>query len=399
MEMKMRSALLQTVIAVVLVTMLLTPSGASADDQPPPRAPKPVRELAEELHHAVSPLHIGAYGEHHFNGVEGIDGEISDVHRFVIGIGYTFADWIQFSSELEVEHAYVNDDNGEVALEQFLVDFQIARPFNIRVGRTLTPASNVNVYHEPPVFNGVERPMVDKYIVPSTWSTDGIGAFGHLGSKVRYQVFVGNGLDASGFSASDGIRGGRMKERPGMTDPAFMGRVDVNLSSRGAIGMTKLGVFGYKGGANNGNKASNPDLDVDVTMISSDVSTSILFLELKGFVAMGMISNADLLTDVADEIFGYSIEGAVDVLPRTWKRGKLEDSQFYLFSRYEAYDTQYTMPADVKPDKSYNRTAITSGITFLPVPKLAVKADYVILDDATDNDLANGFNFGVGWMF
>ncbi|MCB2211417.1 hypothetical protein KQI52_04840 [bacterium] len=397
----MLTSMLRGIVFTGVTLMLAFPAGASADDdQSRRRAPKPVREAAEDVFQAVSPLQIGAYGEHHFNGVEGTAGEFSDVHRFVIGIGYTFADWIQFSSELEVEHAYVNDGDGDVVLEQFLVDFQIARPFNIRAGRVLAPGSWVNMYHEPPTFHGVERPFVDQVIVPSTWSVDGVGVFGQLGRRARYQVYVGNGLDASGFSAASGIRGGRMKERPGFTDPAFMGRVDISLGSgRRALGMTRVGVFGYMGGANNGNKGTEPNLDVDVTLISSDLSTSISLLELKGFVALGMINNADLLAGVAEEFFGYSVEGAVDVLPRVWKSGKLEEAQFYIFSRFERYDTQYKMPDGVMPDEQYNRTAITSGITFLPVPKLAVKADYQVLDNASDNDPANAVNLGIGWMF
>jgi hypothetical protein len=399
MEKTMRVGTWQSLIAAFLLAAFLLPANADAQ-QRRKRAPKPVRDVAEEIHHAVSPLHIGAYGEHHFNGVEGTAGEFSDVHRFVIGIGYAFADWIEFSSELEVEHAYVKDGQGEVVLEQFLVDFQVARPFNIRVGKVLAPTSWLNMYHEPPVFHGVERPMVDNAIVPSTWSVDGIGVFGRVGQRVSYQAYVGNGLDASGFSASSGIRGGRMKERPGFSDPAFMGRVDISLGSpRRMVGMTRVGVSGYMGGANNGNKASDPDLDVSVSLVSSDLSTSVAFLDLRGFVAVGMIENADLLPGVAEEFMGYLVEGAVDILPRSMKHGKLEEAALFVFSRYERYDTQYKMPEGVTPDDRYNRTAITSGITFKPVSKLAVKADYQVLDNASDDDVANAVNLGIGWMF
>ncbi len=155
---------------------------------------------------------IGTYGEMHANFNDGSPGENQfDIHRLVLYVGYDFNDWIELTSETEVEHAFVSDDSGgEVVVEQLYLDFKIDRRINARVGRILTPMGIINQKHEPTTFNGVERPSFAKYIIPTTWASDGIGIFGDLGKRWEYQLYLVNGLDGSGFNASYGIRGGLM---------------------------------------------------------------------------------------------------------------------------------------------------------------------------------------------
>ena len=169
---------------------------------------------------------ISGYGEVHVNFNQGSEKDQIDIHRFVLDFKYDFNDWITFHSELEVEHAFVSDDDGEISLEQFYVDFLLHDNVNVRMGRVLTPLGIINQRHEPPLFNGVERPGVDKYIIPSTWSSDGIGIFGNVVPSLTYELYVAGGMDGSKFDAVKGIRGGRIKERPSMNDIAVTGRMD-----------------------------------------------------------------------------------------------------------------------------------------------------------------------------
>ena len=72
-------------------------------------------------------VHIGGYGELHYNNWDISDGtkkrEI-DFHRFVLFFGYDFTDSIRFHSELELEHSLAGDGKpGEVELEQAYVEF------------------------------------------------------------------------------------------------------------------------------------------------------------------------------------------------------------------------------------------------------------------------------------
>ena len=89
----------------------------------------------------------------------------------------------------------------------------IAR-FNLRAGMVLVPVGIVNERHEPPTFHGVERTFVDTVIVPTTWRDTGVGAFGDLGRGFSYRAYVVPGLDATGFSAEEGIAGRTAAGRP-----------------------------------------------------------------------------------------------------------------------------------------------------------------------------------------
>ena len=75
----------------------------------------------------------------------------------------------------------------------------------------LVPVGIINERHEPPVFNGVERPFVDTVIVPTTWFDVGVGVHGEVGNGFRYRAYAMAPLDALEFTAEDGIREGRQK--------------------------------------------------------------------------------------------------------------------------------------------------------------------------------------------
>ena len=73
----------------------------------------------------------------------------------------------------------------------------------------LTPVGLINERHEPPMFNGVERPFVDTVILPSTWFEPGIGIHGDLGKGFVYKAYMMAPLNASLFDAEEGLREGR----------------------------------------------------------------------------------------------------------------------------------------------------------------------------------------------
>src|SRR5258708_6634581 len=116
---------------------------------PPPGAATPA---------ALEHLHFGGYGEIHFDQESGPGGEKIDLSRFVLYLGYDFADWIQLHSEVEIEHGFVEATRGEVSAEQLHIDSAFPPACTLRVGRFLEPLGIVNQRHEPPSFNGVERP-------------------------------------------------------------------------------------------------------------------------------------------------------------------------------------------------------------------------------------------------
>ncbi len=351
---------------------------------------------------------FGGYGEIHANFEENGD-SMFDIHRLVMYVGYEFADWIRLSSEVEIEHAYVTgggggSGGGEISIEQLYVDFLFADSVNARVGRVLAPIGIVNEKHEPTLFLGVERPNVDKYIIPSTWSLDGAGLFGSPLSWLSYQAYAVAGLQGSEFDESNGVRKGRNKERQGLNDPAVTGRLDFFPVDSQDL---RLGLSGYYGGTDNANKGGGGSGGVENTfaLYSADFEYDISRLRFRGLVAHGFNSDAEALNtaygnEAGNEIFGWYLEGGVRVLPGSWKSGKLKEADVIPFVRYEQYDTQHEVPTGVVKNGKNDRTEITVGINFPLTAQFVMKADYQFkYSEATAGNPNNLFNLGMGWVF
>jgi len=357
-------------------------------------------ELGEQLKN----FRFGGYGEMHANFGENGTSDQFDFHRLVMFVGYDFNDWIHFNSEIEIEHAFVTDGaGGELVVEQAYMDFELDEAVNIRAGRILTPLGIVNEKHEPPSFFGVERPLFAKYIIPSTWSSDGVGIYGSPCKLLDYQLYVVGGLDGSGFSDTGGIRGGRIKERPSMHEPAITGRVDLHPFAGRETPLNqdlRLGFSGYFGGLDNGNKGENPGLNGDIAIFSADFEYSICKFDFRGAVAYENISNAASAgSGTAEGIFGWYLEGGYHVMPDSWKKGKLADSDAVVFVRHDSVDTQFKMPGGVARNPAGRRNEWTFGVNFHPTKNLVVKVDYQVRSNGNDDDLDDLINFGLGWEF
>jgi hypothetical protein len=341
---------------------------------------------------------ISGYMDFHFNKPEAEAG-VLDFHRFVLIVNHSFTPRLRFVAELELEHAFVEglEEAGELELEQAYVDFLLKRSFNLRAGMLLVPMGIVNERHEPPVFQGVERPFVDTVIIPSTWFENGVGIHGEIGRGLRYRAYVMAPLNALEFSADEGIRNGRQKgSRSDVRNVAYTGRAEYV----GVPGLT-LAASAWSG------KSSflAPRLDVQVRVGEADVRYKRDRLELRGEFAQVSIDDAERLNDTAGQLTGVSpniasalrgfyAEGAY----RVWAQGPGRD--LVGFVRYENFDTQFRMPSGFLPLKQFDRDAWVAGATYYPDPDIAVKVDYVWQRSMSSVITApNSFNIGIGWWF
>lgn len=350
-----------------------------------------------------SNFRFGGYGEIHANFREDSDADILDFHRLVLYIGYDFADWITFHSEWELEHAYVSSGSGgEFLIEQAYVDFLLSEPLNLRVGRFLTPLGITNQRHEPPFFNGVERPAFDQFIIPTTWSSDGVGFFGRLHPSLTYEAYVAGGLDGSRFTETSGLRNGRIKERASLSDLACMARLDWRPFQQTGQDL-RLGFSGYMGGLDNGNNGNNPGIDADIRIASADFEYSIGKWDFRGALAHIDLDKPEQLggsgQNIAEEMFGWYLEAGYHFWPDEWKKGKLAQSDAVAFIRYDDFDTQYRMPSGVAGNPAADRKEWTLGVNFYPTSNFVVKADYQVTEDAAPGDPGNRWNLGLGWAF
>ncbi len=339
--------------------------------------------------------------EMHLNApLDRADGDATlDFHRFVLLFSHSFSDRLRFVGELELEHAFVEglEEAGELELEQAYIDYLIKPSFNLRAGMLLVPVGIINERHEPPVFHGVERPFVDTVIVPTTWFDLGAGVHGRIGSAFSYRGYVMAPLDATEFSADEGLRGGIQKgSESNVRNVALTGRIEFTQ----VPGLT-VGLSGWRGDTG----FNLPRLDPSVGVVEMDARFRRNGFEARGQYARVFIGDAAALNDaltlaigvspnIARQLQGYYLEASrLFRVPRS-------QHEVAFFARYEDFDTQFKMPDDYQPIPDFNRRAWTLGATYYLDPDVAVKFDYTHQSsEATIRRAPRSINVGLGWWF
>jgi len=338
---------------------------------------------------------IGGYGQVDYNQPEGKNGKL-DVHRFIIFLGYKFSDRVQFVTEIEFEHVK------ELFVEQAFLSYSVSNNFNIRGGLMLVPMGIVNEYHEPTTFNGVERPNVDKSIVPSTWSEIGIGVSGRFNeASLRYQAYIFNGFasvnNGKVLGGLNGLRNGRQKGAESIINtPNFSAKIDYY-----GISGLRLGLAGYFGRTQAEDDVQDIDgADVGITMVGLDARYVHKRFSARGQFIQAILTDTEAYnilyeTDLGSELKGWYAEAAYNLLPLS-KEQKLD-----VFLRYEQYDTHAaTQDANIARNLAYNRNEWTLGLSYHVADGAVVKADYQFFDNALENNKTKGqLNLGFGVWF
>lgn len=356
----------------------------------------------EASENGSSKLHMHGYGELHYNVPSGGNSTM-DLHRMVLGLSYEFSDRISVHTEVDYEHA-----SQEMELEFTYLDFLINPALNVRAGLMLMPVGYLNEYHEPPLFFSVERPEVQKVIIPTTWQEGGIGVFGSPMEGLKYRVYLVSGLSGQGLRAKDGLRKGRGKGDGGEKNPqtgeklAIVGRLEYSP----IIGLD-LGTSFYQGGVDQVNNISGDPsvriLEGDVRVQSSGVEVRALYAQIDVDDA-GSINAARLDSDgnsaplVGNESVGEQMIGWYTELAYHFAYPLQTDWDLVPFVRYSEMNTQEAVPVGFSADPKNDRKITTYGLSFLPEPQVAIKADFQKFEDAAGGD-TNQYNFAVAYMF
>ena len=353
-------------------------------------------------------LTIGGYGQIDFNKPiekEKYSNSTLDVHRFVLLFAYSFSDRLKMVSEIEIEHVE------EVYVEQAFLNYRLTDFMNLRGGLMLIPMGIVNEYHEPPTFNGVERPNVDKYLVPSTWREIGAGISGNItAASIRYQAYLVNGFNgydgAAKFNGKNGLRGGRQKAAKSyLSSPNYAFKLDY-FGIRGL----KMGLSSYFGASQS---ILYDDLDKDdenaqTTADSSVINIAMLGVDLRynlgGFQtrgqliynAIGNVEEYNTFTgsDLGSSMLGYYIEAGYDLMHHFSSSG----GRLIPFIRFENYDTHHSVSSTTSRNNTFGRTDITFGLGFWFTEGAVVKGDFQLLRDDAGTEKGQ-MNLGIGFMF
>ncbi|GAB4332597.1 MAG: FlxA-like family protein [Bacteroidales bacterium] len=359
-------------------------------------------------------LKIGGYGEVHYNQQlqkETYNPGNLDVHRFVLLTGYSFSDRMQLITEIEFEHVK------EVYIEQAFLQYKLKPSLNLRAGLVLIPAGIINLYHEPTAFHGVERPVIDQYIVPSTWREIGAGVAGRiLPLKITYEFYVTNGLkswdNGPALNGAKGLRGGRQKGAESfITSPDLSGRIEyfgirgLNAGLSFYTGPSQSNA--YKGLSKDDQAAvvSADSTVVGVTLAGADIRYQRSVWKLNGQLYYTSLSNTQAYNifsgdDNGPNDLGRSMTGYyAEISYNLFRAAGIRDMQLFPFVRYEWIDTHNTVDNDIQRNDNYRKEIITAGISFYPAQNTVVKADMQWMNPQGDAASTTWLNLGIGFMF
>ena len=325
---------------------------------------------------------IGGYGEMHYNSLKTGDADATkkmDFHRFIIYYGYNWTEKWSFKSEVELEHNYVKDGNGELELEQAFVNYHTDK-IGFQAGVILPSVGLMNDFHEPTVFFSVERPEYSKYIIPTTWFGNGIAMYGQSKS-FSWKAVIHEGLNGDGIASqwNQGIRGGRQKGyKSNAQELLYNGRIAYTGISGLRIGSsyTTTKALRSEGGVN----------PIGVSLIEFHTKYA-----ANGVMVVAEWGNISYTNHSVNSSTGYYVDFGYNI-------GKMLNLDGKLYPWIRITDINPGVGHESENKKHYSKMML--GVIYKPINQIAFKLDYGIKTYSnTEADESTLINLGVGYSF
>ena len=192
-----------------------------------------------------------------------------------------------------------------------------------------------------------------------------------------------NGFNANGFTAETGVADGHQEAQ--LARARDFGAV-ARLSYEPRLA-TIFGVSAY--GATSGNTLRPIVGNVPVWLFEADARTRMRGFSARGELAFMFIGDAEALnqyfmspnataeqmmaTPVASQLRGGYLEVGYNILQLALPSTAQD---LTLFARYDYANTQASVPAGFAANPEFVRTTFIAGLTYRPIPEIALKLDY-----------------------
>ncbi len=223
--------------------------------------------------------------------------------------------------------------------------------------------------------------------------------------SLGYQAYVFNGFKSteangeggvSGFlKGSNGLRSGRQKAIQSTVDSPTL---SMKFDYYGISGL-RLGLSGYFGKTQAEDDVEAIDgANIGIRMLGLDARYAYQRFTARGQFIHASLSDTEAYNnltgrDLGSALQGFYVEGAYNLLP-TAKKQKL-----FAFARYEKYNTHADTDGDLVQNDAYDKTDVTTGLTYHIAPGVVVKGDYQFRSNASNTDTKDRLNFGIGVWF
>ncbi|HSI70328.1 MAG TPA: hypothetical protein VK941_08860 [Gillisia sp.] len=381
---------------------------------------------ASKIYFSDSKFTISGYGESNYINYlgekntqsEDLELYMTNMQRFVAYAAYRPVKWLVLYAEIFAE--YMNDGSREQLFEfqpELFADFLISDKFNVRVGTHQATIGYINNSDEPVMFYTVNRPEVERIIIPSTWIDLGVMTYGRINKDLQWSASLYQALDPADLRGATWIRRGRAHA--------------LRFNFEGYTANSSLKYTGFKNTelAVNGLYAQigQGDINSNTYLMSSYIRHEYKNWSFMALGALGGTDNTQGLYEITRQnsidnmgqvlgsnVYGYYTEVGYNIWPMLTGNRQFSKNNFLvrsnelklpLFVRYERLDTHASIDPGLMDEPIFqsNLTAITVGANFNPRRNIVLKTNYQFRDNKAP--LSNGayegdrFEVGVGFIF
>ncbi len=342
---------------------------------------------------------LSGYGEiKYMYNVHAEQGTIN-ITRNILFLGHKFNNTFSLFSETELENAKVagGQFGGELSLEQLFIKSNLTRDMYLVTGLFIPRIGIINENHLPTTFYGNDRPFVEQLVIPTTWRELGVGLFGQMSNVPGLNYYIGltNGLKASNFNYSTGIKDGRQEG-----SIANANNLALSTAVLYYIKNFRFQASGYYGGTSGLRKKTADSLGLEsglfalpLALVEANVQYQNNGISFKALACIVQYSKAQQLNqaygkNTSSQLFGAYAEIAYNVLqlyPAT-------SQALSLFVRYEQLNLQNQLPNNALKDDLYKQQYFVAGISYQPIKAIVFKLDYVLRNTGNYNPALHIFN-------
>lgn len=331
-----------------------------------------------------------------------------DLPHVVLMLGYDFGKGWTFGTEIEFEHGGTEsaveieeeeggeyeseiERGGEVALEQFWINKEFSKAFNLKMGHIIVPVGETNQHHLPTEFFTVYRPEGENTILPCTWHETGISLWGNAG-KWRYEVMLLPGLDSDRFGRQNWIQGGAGSPYEFKIANSYAGAF--RLDNKSIPGL-RLSISGYVGNTFSNTLSVNENETYKNVKGTVTVGTFGFHYNRHNWIVRGNFDyghltdskkitryNLSMRNDspspkqsVASDAIAAGIEAGYNLFSQI-PAMREQQKKLYVFGRFEYYDAMYKTEEGITDFKWCGRKRIAAGLNYYPIKDIVIKGEY-----------------------
>lgn len=332
-------------------------------------------------------FHIGGYATFmhktldRYNGGQSVN--FFDAIRIVPQFEWQIMDWLGFGMEVEFEGG--GADAGFLTENEILIEYAEVRitpldELNFKTGILLIAFGRYNVEHDDINWDLADRPYAARRVVPSAFDQPGVGVYGSFNQlpfvSFSYDISITQGFDDQ-FSNNGGSRDARQSFREDNNgNKAIWARLGITprIDEMGTDVVTADLGFSYT------YQEIGPDNTQSLRGAGVDGAVKIKIIERFGIDITGEWSrfwiNRDSSITTPNGLWGYFVDVLFkfDPFPASW-RGKSFGNNPYigLIFRLEQNDLNDDHVGAAARD---DRIGMTVGISFRPISKLVLRAEF-----------------------